>query len=63
VLEWCLGNVVGHHGARGKFYPLKARPEQTITGAAALIMVLGRAISDQARQPDANECSARQLVL
>jgi hypothetical protein len=63
MLEWCLGHVVGHHGARGNFYPPKARPEQTITGAAAPIMVLGRAISGQARQSDANECLARQLVL
>jgi phage terminase large subunit-like protein len=63
MLEWSLGNAVGHHNARGNFYPREARPEQTIDSAAALIMVLGRAISGQACQPDANDCLARQPVL
>ncbi|MDJ0391067.1 terminase large subunit [Roseomonas sp. E05] len=46
VLEWCVGNVVGHYDARGNVYPRKARPEQKIDAAMALIMALGRAMSD-----------------
>ncbi|WP_157135884.1 terminase large subunit [Teichococcus cervicalis] len=45
VLEWCIGNVVGHYDARGNVYPRKARPEQKIDAAMALIMALGRATS------------------
>jgi phage terminase large subunit-like protein len=48
MLEWCLGNVAGHHDGRGNFYPPEPRPEQKIDSAADLIMVLGRAISGQA---------------
>ncbi|MFZ6762227.1 terminase large subunit [Pseudoroseomonas sp. WGS1072] len=43
VLEWCLGNVVGHYDARGNVYPRRARPEQKIDAAMALIMAMGRA--------------------
>jgi phage terminase large subunit-like protein len=45
VLDWCLGNVVGHYDARGNVYPRKARPEQKIDAAMALIMALGQATS------------------
>jgi phage terminase large subunit-like protein len=51
VLAWCLGNVVGHYDARGNVYPRKARPEQKIDAAVALIMALGSAI---AAEPETN---------
>jgi len=46
VLEWCLGNVVGKPDRRGNFYPTKARPEQKIDAAVALIMAIGRAMAE-----------------
>jgi phage terminase large subunit-like protein len=63
VLEWCLGNVVGHHDARGNIYPRKARPEQKIDAAVALIMALGRATSGQADELDLSEFPTQPLVL
>jgi phage terminase large subunit-like protein len=45
VLAWCIGNVVGHYDARGNVYPRKARPEQKIDAAVAMIMALGSAMS------------------
>jgi len=47
VLEWCIGNVVGHYDARANVFPRKARPEQKIDAAMALIMALGRAMQDE----------------
>jgi phage terminase large subunit-like protein len=44
VLEWCLGNVVGKADRRGNLYPTKARPEQKIDAAVALMMAIGRAM-------------------
>lgn len=46
VLAWCIGNVVGHYDARGNVYPRKPRPENKIDGATALIMAIGRAMTD-----------------
>jgi phage terminase large subunit-like protein len=46
VLEWCIGNVVGKPDRRGNFYPTKARPEQKIDAAVALIMAIGRAMGE-----------------
>jgi phage terminase large subunit-like protein len=43
-LAWCMGNVVGHLDARGNVYPRKARPENKIDAAVALIMAIGRAM-------------------
>jgi phage terminase large subunit-like protein len=45
VLGWCIGNVVGHYDARGNVYPRKARPEQKIDGAIALIMAIARCLT------------------
>ena len=44
-LSWCIGNVVGHYDARGNVYPRKARPEQKIDGAIALIMGIARCMA------------------
>ena len=43
-LAWCIGNVVGHYDARGNVYPRKARPENKIDGAVALIMCIARSM-------------------
>jgi phage terminase large subunit-like protein len=45
-LTWCIGNVVGHEDARGNIYPKKARPENKIDGAIALIMGIARVMQD-----------------
>ncbi|MFT8247196.1 terminase large subunit [Roseomonas sp. BN140053] len=63
VLEWCIGNVVGHYDARGNVYPRKARPEQKIDAAVALIMALGRATSGEAEEADINEFLAHPLLV
>jgi phage terminase large subunit-like protein len=43
-LTWCIGNVVGHTDARDNVYPRKARPENKIDAAIALIMAIGHAL-------------------
>ena len=43
-LAWCVGNVVGHFDARGNVYPRKARPENKIDAAVALIMAIARSM-------------------
>jgi phage terminase large subunit-like protein len=45
VLTWCIGNVVGRYDARGNVYPRKARPENKIDGAIALIMGIARCMT------------------
>ena len=45
VLEWCIGNVVGRYDARANVYPRKARPEQKIDAAVALIMAIARCMA------------------
>jgi len=45
ALAWCVGNVVGHYDARGNVYPRKARPENKIDAAVALIMAIARAMT------------------
>ncbi|TDH59007.1 terminase large subunit [Dankookia rubra] len=50
VLEWCLGNVVGKADRRGNLYPTKARPEQKIDAAVALMMAIGRAMESPAQE-------------
>jgi phage terminase large subunit-like protein len=46
VLEWCMGNVVGRYDARANVYPRKQRPEQKIDAAIALVMAVGRCMTD-----------------
>jgi phage terminase large subunit-like protein len=45
VLEWCIGNIVGRYDVRSNVYPEKARPEQKIDAAVALIMGIARCIA------------------
>lgn len=42
LLTWCIGNVVGHYDARGNVFPRKARPENKIDAAWALIAAIAR---------------------
>lgn len=41
VLNWMIGNVVGHYDAKENVYPRKELPGNKIDGAIALIMALG----------------------
>jgi phage terminase large subunit-like protein len=45
-LAWCISNVVGHYDARGNVFPRKARPENKIDAAVALIMAIARVLAD-----------------
>jgi len=55
VLEWCIGNVVGHYDARGNVYPRKQRPEQKIDAAVSTIMAIGLAMRDEDAGPSVYE--------
>lgn len=46
VLAWMVSNVVCHTDAKDNIYPRKERPENKIDGVVALIMALGRALSE-----------------
>lgn len=41
VLNWMIGNVVGHFDAKDNVYPRKELPANKIDGAVALIMAIG----------------------
>lgn len=45
-LGWCIGNVVGHYDPRGNVYPRKARSENKIDAAIALIMGIARCMTE-----------------
>ena len=47
VLEWCISNVVGRYDVRSNVYPRKARPEQKIDAAIALIMAVARCMAEK----------------
>ena len=55
MLEWCLSSVVGRPDRRGNPYPAKQRPEQKTDAAVALMMAVGRAMADDAGQPDISD--------
>jgi len=55
--------MVGHLDARGNVYPRKARPEQKIDVAVALIMALGRAISSADSSVDTDAFLADPLLM
>ena len=52
VLRWCPGNVVGRPDRRGNLYPAKQRLEQKIDAAVALMMAVGRAMAEDAKEGD-----------
>ena len=51
VMNWMIGNVVGHYDAKENVYPRKEMPQNKIDGAIALIMALGWFIQREAAEP------------
>lgn len=51
VLNWMIGNVVGHYDAKENVYPRKEMPQNKIDGAIAVIMALGWFIRREAEVP------------
>lgn len=51
VMNWMIGNVVGHFDAKDNVYPRKELPGNKIDGAVALIMAIGRFIQGQEDAP------------
>ena len=51
VLNWMIGNVVGHYDAKENVYPRKEMPQNKIDGAIALIMALGWFVQREADTP------------
>ena len=47
-----MGSVVGRPDRRGNLYPAKQRPEQKIHAAVALMMAVGRAKAEDAKEGD-----------
>ena len=47
VLDWMMGNVCAKEDVKENIFPRKEFPENKIDGVVALIMALGKAISDQ----------------
>jgi phage terminase large subunit-like protein len=41
VLNWMIGNVIGHFDGKDNVYPRKELPGNKIDGAIALIMAIG----------------------
>ena len=62
VLEWCLGNVVGKADRRGNLYPTKQRPDQKIDAAVAVMMALGRAMTED-NNPGIDDFLSNPLIL
>jgi phage terminase large subunit-like protein len=46
VLMWMISNVVAKIDAKDNIYPRKEKPENKIDGVVALIMAIGRAMSN-----------------
>jgi hypothetical protein len=49
VPEFCVSNVYGRYGARTNVYRRKARREQKIDAAVALIMAIARCMAGKSR--------------
>ena len=50
VLNWMIGNVVGHFDAKDNVYPRKELPGNKIDGAVAVIMALGWFVKNKEAQ-------------
>jgi phage terminase large subunit-like protein len=61
VLEWCLGNLVGHYDARSNVYPRKSRPELKIDAAITIIMGIARCMSAQPEESRYNNPATREV--
>lgn len=55
VMNWMIGNVVGHYDAKDNVYPRKEFPANKIDGAVALIMGLGWFLSNGEREAGLND--------
>ena len=51
VLNWMMGNVVGHYDAKENVYPRKEMDANKIDGAIAAIMALGWFLQREAEKP------------
>lgn len=51
VLNWMIGNVVGHYDAKDNVFPRKELEGNKIDGAVALIMALGWFVKNKAENP------------
>jgi len=60
VLEWMISNVVCHTDVKDNIYPRKERPENKIDGAVALIMAIGRWITQE--QPQDSVYKKRGII-
>jgi phage terminase large subunit-like protein len=63
VLALCIGNVVGKADRRGNLYPTKQRAEQKIDAAVAVMMAVGRAMSEQGDDAGLDAFLAGPIVL
>jgi phage terminase large subunit-like protein len=63
VLEWCMGNVIGHYDARSNVYPRKARPENKIDAAVATIMAIGRCLAAKETESSYNSPKTRSFTV
>lgn len=62
VLEWAITNVVGRYDARSNVYPRKAREENKIDPAIALIMTIGRCLAAVEAESNYNNPATRSSI-
>ena len=62
VLNWMIGNVVGHYDAKENVYPRKEMDANKIDGAVAIIMALGWFLQNRSKPPSIYERRALLLT-
>ena len=55
ILTWMVSNVVCHYDKKDNIYPNKQRADDKIDGVVALLMALGRAITEEIKGPSVYE--------
>ena len=55
ILTWMVSNVVCHYDKKDNIYPNKQRVDDKIDGVVALLMALGRAITEEIKGPSVYE--------
>lgn len=63
VMNWMIGNVVGHFDAKDNVYPRKELPANKIDGAVALIMALGWFVKNKEAESESYLHSDELMVL
>ncbi len=63
VMNWMIGNVVGHFDAKDNVYPRKELPANKIDGAIALIMALGWFVKNKEAEAQSYLQSDELMVL